>query len=305
LANTIELLRLEGFTYQIVGRHYGRNPIKKIIGFIIRVMQLYKFLKDRAPDVSISHSSFYSPVVSRVLGIKSVYINDNEYAGGNIISFRFADIIMVPEFVETKKVVSQGAKMTKLCKYPGVKEGIYLWHIEQGEIKKKYDNLNNYKKIIYIRPEPWSAQYYKGEINFLDKLILALRDRYTVIILPRGTEQIHYYKQPKFSGIIVSEKSVRLLDIMKNCDLFIGAGGTMTREAAVLGVPTISVYQDKLLDVDKYLIRNGFMLHRKHLEVEDIQKILSLNRKAVSNTHLLQDGKKAYELIKETLIKDY
>jgi hypothetical protein len=43
----------------------------------------------------------------------------------------------------------------------------------------------------------------------------------------------------------------------------IGAGGTMNREAAVLGVPTISCYPENLLGVDRYLIKKGRMIHTR------------------------------------------
>ena len=43
-------------------------------------------------------------MVSRLLGIRCIYLNDNEYAGGNKISFIFADKIMIPEFLDVEKV---------------------------------------------------------------------------------------------------------------------------------------------------------------------------------------------------------
>ena len=45
LANTIELLEISGFPHHIIGKHYGQSAIKKVLGFIIRIGQLYKFLK--------------------------------------------------------------------------------------------------------------------------------------------------------------------------------------------------------------------------------------------------------------------
>ena len=123
LANTIELLELFGFSHHIVGKHYGQSKIMKVLGFIIRIGQLYSFLKNKNIDVAISHSSFYSPVVSKLLGIRSIYLNDNEHAAGNKISFVFTDQIMIPEFLDIKKVEKQWAKASKIIRYPGVKEG--------------------------------------------------------------------------------------------------------------------------------------------------------------------------------------
>ncbi|RLB94097.1 MAG: hypothetical protein DRH50_06880 [Deltaproteobacteria bacterium] len=306
LANTIDLLELCGFSYHVVGKHYGQNKIKKIAGFIVRVLQLYWFLRNKDIDVSISHSSFYSPLVSRLLGIRCIYLNDNEYAGGNKISFIFADKIMIPEFLDVEKVKKQWAKEGKIIRYPGVKEGVYLWSYKPTISNSNNSGNGKSKKTIFIRPEPWTAQYYKGERNFIDELLIGIKNKYKIILLPRGKVQEKHYRQAKFSGIVVPEKSISLADIMSNCDLFIGAGGTMTREAAVLGIPTISIYQDELLDVDKYLIDKGFMIHKKDVDAKFVMNFLGQMDKRPPDKQLLDKGKEAYELIKNTLLSaDY
>src|SRR5690242_4611505 len=84
LANTIDLLDLHGFKHEVVGIHYGGKLSAKVLGFPVRVMQLRKFLAAQKVDVGVSQSSFHSPGVSRLLGIPSIYMNDNEHAMGNI-----------------------------------------------------------------------------------------------------------------------------------------------------------------------------------------------------------------------------
>ena len=302
LANTIDLLDLNEFSYHVVGKHYGQNKFKKAFGFIVRIWQLYDFLKGKDIDVAISHSSFYSPVVARLLGIRSIYLNDNEHAAGNRISFIFADQIMVPECLELKKVHRQWAKAEKIISYPGVKEGIYLWYYQPNVSSNfKIDN-SEYKKSIFIRPEPWTAQYYRGDCNFMDDLLMGLKEKFNVVMLPRGKNQDAHYRQEKFFGIFVPKKSISLNDIMGNCDLFIGAGGTMTREAAVLGIPTISIYQDKLLDVDKFLIEKGAMIHEIKLDAKFVTDFLKNAEKEPPDKQLLHKGEQAYELIIKTLL---
>ena len=300
LANTIELLDLSGFFYHVIGKHYGQSSLKKALGFIIRISQLYKFLRKIDIDVAISHSSFYSPVVSKLLGIRCIYLNDNEHAQGNKISFIFANKVMVPEFLGIEKVIKQGAKKEKIIRYPGVKEGVYLWSYNPVPGNNGGNPKRN--KRIFIRPEPWTAQYYKGERNFIDELLISLKDKYKIILLPRGKVQEEHYRQKKFCDIIIPEKSVSLNEIMSNCNLFIGAGGTMTREAAVLGIPTISIYQDELLDVDNYLIKKGCMIHNKDLDAADVVEYLEKTEKRPPDNELLEKGKSAYDLIKHTIL---
>jgi len=302
LANTVELLDLMGFPYQVIGRHYGQSKVKKIFGFILRVYQLYRYLKYYSLDVAISHSSFYSPVVGRLLRIPTIYLNDNEYAAGNRLSFIFANKIMVPEFMDLKKVKRQWARYDKIISYPGVKEGVYLWRYKPviGAFKSY---ILDERKIIFVRPEPWMAQYYKGKHNFLDRLLIELKENFKIILLPRGEVQVRYYQDKKFSGITVLERSVSLSEIMATCDLFIGAGGTMTREAAVLGIPTISVYQDELLDVDKFLIEKEYMVYKTSPDVDFVIRYIENREKISIDKELLKKGRDAYELIKHTLLE--
>jgi predicted glycosyltransferase len=302
LANTIELLDLFSFPYHVVGKHYGQSSIKKSLGFFIRLRQLYVFLRDKGVDVAISHSSFYSPVVARLLGVRSIYLNDNEHAAGNLISFRFANIIMVPEFLDRGKVRRQGAKSEKIVSYPGVKEGVYLWQYGIEGVKKIENDGADRTGTVFVRPEPWTAQYYKGELNFMDNLLIGLKDKFSVVLLPRGKVQEDYYRQARFAGVVVPETSISLTDIMARCDLFIGAGGTMTREAAVLGIPTISIYQDELLDVDRFLIEKGFMVHEPNLDAAFVIRFLERIGRRPPDRDLLRKGREAYDLIKCTLL---
>lgn len=302
LANTIDLLEFHDFSFHVVGKHYGQNLTKKVSGFPVRIWQLWQFLKDKRIDVAISHSSFYSPLVSRLLGVRCLYLNDNEHAAGNRISFAFAHHIMIPEFLDIKKVKKQGAKTNKTTQYPGVKEGVYLWNYQPGDGRNNPVSTASGKDVIFIRPEPWTAQYYKGKKNFIDDILINLRNQFTLVLLPRGRVQEEYYRHKKFAGIIVSKESIGLSDIMENCALFIGAGGTMTREAAVLGVPTISIYQDQLLYVDRFLIDSGAMIHKKNLTATDVLNFLKTTRKKQADKQLLAKGKQAYELIKQALL---
>jgi predicted glycosyltransferase len=300
-ANTIDLLKLHRFKYHVIGRHYGANKVKKLLGFLLRFWQLYRFLKKQNIDAAISHSCFYSPVIARLLGIKSIYLNDNEHALGNRIAFPWATTIMVPEFMSLDKVRRQWGSLEKVVQYPGVKEGIYLWRLRSFSPNSSGQRRTGAVEI-FIRPEPWAAQYYHGSINFMDELIIDLKSKYRIVVLPRGEYQASHYRKDKFNGISIPHTALSLEDILARSALFIGAGGTMTREAAVLGIPTISVYQDELLDVDKYLIAQGRMVHKKEVSAEFVEDFLMCVNKGSPCCDLLKKGEAAYELIVQILL---
>jgi len=300
LANTVDLLRLKGFEYHVIGSHYGANKVKKALGFMVRVAQLYSFLKRRQVDVAISHSSFYSPVVARSLGIRSIYLNDNEHAFGNRISFLCASTIMVPEFISIEVVRRQWGNPRKVIQYPGVKEGIYLSRLD-GRIHKR-DIHDPRATEIFIRPEPWTAQYYRGAVNFMDDLIVSLKEKYRIILMPRDERQAEHYRQVQFQGITIPPEPLTLEDMASRCSLFIGAGGTMTREAAVLEIPTISVYQSELLAVDRYLINQGHMVHKTMPTADFVDSFLKTTQRRPPSSDLLRKGSAAAKLIREVLL---
>lgn len=297
LANTIDLLDLYHMKYTVIGKHYGKSIWKKALGFPIRVWELYQYIKDKKIDVGISQSSFYSPIAGYLAKIPTLYTNDNEHAAGNKISFLFAKKILVPEFISKSNITNFFIKESKIYQYPGVKEGIYLW--------KKYSNVSyptKTAKKIFIRTEPQTAQYYSAQSNFMDDIIKDIKDKYQIFILPRNNDQTAHYSKPEFQGITVCKKPMQLEEIANECLLFIGAGGTMTREMAVIGVPTVSVYQGSLLAVDNYLISQDIMKYEPRLTTTKVEQLISSIHSRNSDVEILKKGERAYKLLKELLI---
>ena len=304
LANTVELLELHGFIYCVVGKHYGGRITAKLCGYPVRVAQLCGYLRRKRIDVGVSQSSFHSPMASRFMGVRSIYMNDNEHALGNLPSFMCADRIMIPECLAIDKVRKYGVNPKKVVHFPGVKEGVYLWELDarlnaQPQAARRREKA---RKVVYVRPEPWTAQYYKGARDFLDELLLGMAGEMDVVLLPRGAEQARHYQSERFARIRIVATALDIGDIVPDCDLFIGAGGTMTREMAVLGIPTISVYQDKLLDVDQFLIDAGAFVHLPGLTAKEAIELVQSAQRRPPNRELLAKGKAAYEMIKAAIL---
>ena len=301
LANTIALLDQKGMQHQVVGKHYGKNLIGKMLGYPIRVIQLCLYLKGKGIDLAVSQSSFHSPLAAKLLGVPSIYTNDNEHALGNLPSFFFASKILLPERFNLNGISKYAFISKKIKYYPGVKEGIYLWRM--SKVKKPKDDSTICAHLkLYIRPEPSTAQYYNGNQDFLDDLINALSLRFNIIILPRTKEQIDHYSSNLFNNIKVAKKPISFETIANDCDLFIGAGGSMTRELAMIGIPTISVYQGDLLEVDKLLIENGLMYHTKAISSNDVFTMSHQLPGANQENSLMAKGKLAYDILYNTII---
>lgn len=301
LANTLDLLNQRGLEHAVIGEHYGKSLFKKALGYPIRCLQLYQFLKNKKIDAAIAQSSFHSPLVAWFLRIPSIYTNDNEHALGNIAGMLFARKLYFPESMNRDSILFKipGLKR-KTCIYPGIKESLYLWRKMENKLHVRKNHVQPYN--IYFRPEPRTAQYYKGAENFLDDTISQLKNDNKVTVLARDKQQLTHYHEKQFKGIDVPDRPIKIDQILHDCDLFIGAGGSMTREVAILGIPTMSVYQDELLGVDKYLIDKGYMAHTKKLEKVNAKQLIAMLDENTGNGHLLEKGKKAYYMMLEDLI---
>lgn len=295
--NTIELLKQHGLDYQIIGKKVGNGILQKLLFFPKRIYQLYSFISKKNIDVAASQSSFYQPIVARLLGIPCLYTNDNEHAKGNLAGFVFARRVLLPIALFNEKFTKKWPLRSKIKFYPSVKEAIYL--SQQPDFVQL---ITDKKTTVYFRPEPWSAQYYNGPVNFFDETLLRLGSELKVIILPRDHNQIVHYQQEKFNQIFVAEKPLNLKDIISDCLLFIGAGGSMTRELAVLGIPVISIYQAEMLCVDKYLVDKGQMKIKPEITYEEIKIELFKGNNSQKDSSILNEGKESFNMIKELIV---
>lgn len=295
--NTVDLLKQNNLEFTVVGEKAGKGTLQKMFLFAIRLKALYSLIKNNKSDIAVSQSSFYQPVIARLLRISCLYTNDNEHAKGNFFGFLFAQKVFLPIALCNENFTKKWPLRTKLTFYPSVKEAIYL-----SQESEFVELLSKPKYTIYFRPEPWSAQYYKGPLNFFDETLVKLSEEYHVMILPRDKNQREHYRQTKFEKLSVAEKTISLKEIIADCKLFIGAGGSMTRELAVLNIPVISIYQSDLLCVDKYLIDKRRMKTNPELSYKDVKLELSSKNVNIPDLTVLEEGIKSFELIYQTIV---
>lgn len=295
--NTVDLLKQQDLEYHVIGENVGVGMFQKLLFFPRRLFALYSFIRKNKPDKAVSQSSFYQPIIAKIFGIPCVYTNDNEHAKGNIFGFLFATKVILPISLANEKFTRKWPLKKKVTFYPSVKEAIYL--SQQPELLTL---LQDKKSKIYFRPEPWSAQYYTGPLNFFDDILVNLSREYEVIILPRDSNQKVHYSEEKFSALTVAQKPFSLSKIVSDCLLFIGAGGSMTRELAILEIPVISIYQAEMLSVDKYLIDRGLLTVNPNITFQEIKSILCSVVHTEKDWRTLNEGNESFLLIKNLLI---
>jgi predicted glycosyltransferase len=76
------------------------------------------------------------------------------------------------------------------------------------------------------------------------------------VVLTRTAEQRQALAQLGHERLIVPERAVDGRSLVAFADLLVSAGGTMNREAAVLGTPVWSIFEGKMGAVDEMLVRD-------------------------------------------------
>jgi hypothetical protein len=176
-------------------------------------------------------------------------------------------------------LLKNGAEPNALVRYNGTSEVIHFNDFQYNpSIFEDLDLDLRKGKTILMRPEPVLASYLEADCtkSVLSPIIDILGDYANILIIPRFKEQQEIFTDKE--NITIIKPPVDSFSLMKRCDLVIGAGGTMNREAALLGTPVISCYPGKLLAVDGYYINKGFMKRSTNVdEVVDMALELLMN----------------------------
>lgn len=300
-AQTSRLCKLYNIDFQCIGKHGGQGVVKKVYNISDRAKQLRKFAKDKRIDLAISHNSYAHAIAAKTLRIPYVTIMDYEYQPANHISFRLADKILVPFTFQLEDISKYGATTKKLIKYPGLKEEVYLWQFkpQSNFWITEFPQLDSSKIMCTVRPPATMAAYHDFEnLLFADLLNYLLKKTdLQLVVFPRTDEQREQLNK-EFPSLFVAEKSVAGDQLIAMSDLIISAGGTMNREAAVLGTPAYTIYAGKMGSVDHFLIDKGkiVLLEKK----EDLSKIV-LRKNAKVHTDV---EKKVFNFILYELITD-
>tara|TARA_B100001250_G_scaffold213427_1_gene183073 strand:- start:27671 stop:28654 length:984 start_codon:yes stop_codon:yes gene_type:complete len=280
-----ELLENFKIIHTMIGMHYGKSIWKKAFGYFSRNLKLRKFISQKKVDVALCHQSPYAMSTAKKLNIKKrIYIFDNETAKWqNRLAFSSSTHVISPTYIPGSHI-----------KYNGIKESIYLQDFLPNRDVLKLLNLLE-KNFIVVRPEPFTAAYYKGEENNQIEFIRSLVNKLDLqlVVIPRNENQKLLYFNQFGSKIIIPDEVIDTLSLTYFSKFLIGGGGTMNREAVALGVPVISTYSNQLLSVDKYLISEGLMLHDSNPNISLIDK---LNSSKIDN-NIISHGNLAYEKI--------
>ncbi len=234
------LAEIRNLPVKLVGKHGGGEKFGKLTASVGRTAALSKIVHEYSPDVAVS---FCSPEASRVaygLGIKYVGFSDMPHATAIMkLSAPFLDKLLIPWIIPKSAFIKFGIDKNDIIQYNAIDPAIML---KRDVSKNARLRLNPHKKTILIRPPEDQASYMVNR-NIIVPIINNVLKKYggeNIIVLSRYAAQRRSLTKTfgnKIKNISMSYDGKVLLE---DCDVFIGSGGTMTAESALMGVPTIS-----------------------------------------------------------------
>ncbi|HDI10173.1 MAG TPA: DUF354 domain-containing protein [Euryarchaeota archaeon] len=243
-----DLLNRKGIEFISLGKHGGSSLRSKLLEGTKRAIELTKLISREKPDVLIFK---HSPEAARVafgLKIPSLCLVDNELASAhNKLVLNISTRVLAP------KVTAESLSEYESIEFRTFNGVFELAHVYGEEIPEEITNN------IIIRPEPRKAEYFKSKRKLTsEKLVKICPNGYRPLEISRDLEK-------------TLEDGIRLIS---SSALLIGTGGTMNREAALLGVPNIAVELMDFPSVTKLLISKRLI---KKITPEGLTKDLLVN----------------------------
>ena len=254
-----EIAASHGLHCVVVGRHKTpRFYFTRAMATILRSFKLAAHGIRRRPAIAVNHGSRAHVLAAWLLRIPVMTIYDYEFVSSGLFS-KMATRVLLPETIPSDRLERQRLNMSKVIRYPGYKENVYLsdFRISPDVIREL--NLDSTRLIITVRPPATWAHYHNDHSEVLFKeLIARLRQERDsqVVVLPRTREQGEELR--KSSGMEsdpfqIPDKAVDALSLMAHSDAVFSGGGTMIREAAIIGARAYSIFAGTAGAVDTAL----------------------------------------------------
>jgi uncharacterized protein len=271
-----ELARLRQIELKVVGKHGGADRNQKLLQSANRILKLADLVSEFEPDVAVSFSSPEACRVAFGLGVRNVGFNDSPHAYAVVkLSVPLLDLLLCPWIIPYSSWTRHGIQRRKILKYKGLDP--IAWLLRLGKLpgglsydrdygaQKNNPPLDIGKKNVLIRMEEAHASYIaqnrsrNSTVRMIDRIIGNLSHIANFSILCRYEDQKSQISERYSDRANVISNVVDGLDLISRSDIFVGAGGTMTTEAALLGKPTISIAPVSF-SVEKYLVSQRLAL---------------------------------------------
>jgi len=246
--DTLPLADLLNEKFIVTGQYNPKSLLTRLKESVRRQLLFCEVFGKNAPKVAISHGSVDQCRVAFGLGIPIISTVDTPYAEAvHKLTLPLSNYIVASKAIPRKTLQAYNVK-GEIISFDGVDE--VAW-IKDFAPKLQYDFG---KPLIVVRQLEERAVYTKEAV---DMLVLARKLRLLgkVVFLSR-------YDRKTIRELTVPKEFVDSASLVAQADLFVGAGGTITREAALQGTPAITVNVFRKQHVNDFLTAKGFPIFK-------------------------------------------
>ena len=254
-----KLAKIRHFDLIFVGKHGGGDKKSKLKASIERIEKLSKKISKFGPDVVISFGSPEAARISFGLGIKHIMFCDSPHANAVMrLTLPLIQKLLIPYVIPKKEFSKFGINEKDIVQYKAIDAVVTMQRKINQNIISPFKNNN--KKNILIRVEEEQAAYTSKSskiIPIIQKIVNDYKDE-NIIVLGRYTQQIINLQKIMGKKIKVIKMSFDGKYLLNDTDVFIGSGGTMTAESALMGIPTIS-YNAVPNIIENFLVKKSLV----------------------------------------------
>ena len=274
-----KLSKIRNFDLIFVGKHGGEKKSAKLNANLDRMKKLTPLITKFCPDLTIS---FCSPEAARIsfgLSIKHVAFCDSPHAEAVMrLTLPLIQKLLIPWIIPKTDFVKYGIQSKNIISYKAIDASVTIKR-QSTKIKSLHFKKSSKKRILIRMEEEQAAYSSKSDkiIPIIKKIIDEFGEE-NIIILGRYSEQIKRLKKLFGKRAKILKMSYDGKYLLENIDIFIGSGGTMTAESALLGVPTIS-YNAVPNIVENFLVKNKLVKRESNP-----QKIVTVIKKYMKSS---------------------
>ena len=271
--STPELARAYGLDPVVTGRAYGKGRLGKIVGTLEHAGRLTRLAAGWRPALAVSHGSRSQAIAAGILRVPLLLFFD--YENADLRVFRFLNTwYAYPDRIENELGPMAFVPTERRFAYHGLKEHLTVLSQRRDDAALRAAGVPIGEPFAVIRPESDTAHYLEG---IDDTLLLAAiracrRWGLVPVVVPRSRQQLARLAPilEPLGPVVITSVAVNGADLLTRARLLVSGGGTMNREAVVLGLPCISMFRGQLGALDRAFIAERRIVHAPTAEAIDL-----------------------------------
>jgi len=254
----IKLLRMDATK---LGR-WGDTSYKKALFSAQRMEAYVRLLAKVRPDLVFSFGSPEAARASFGLSIPHMMANDSPHTEAvSRLTLPLSQKLFAPWVIPKAMWVRYGIAERDIVQYKGLDQAAWMKELDVEEFGPRPED----RLVVIYRPEEYRAAYVgadepstAGIVRQTLHILSSMHKRETTTIVLGRYGHPEMYRRLLGSRVKIPRSPVDGMELLRRASVFFGYGGTMTGEAALSGVLTMSLSKRPNL-VEEFLVKEGLV----------------------------------------------